>query len=74
VSGPFAELGGWLTSSRAGLTYLVLIAAALVLLALTKLASYSDPGSRIARAMEWAAITALGVVMVLIIAGEPFNE
>lgn len=70
----FENLGSWMTSSRAGLTYLVLLAAGLVLLALTRLATYSGPRSKVARAMEWAAITALGAAMVLMMVGQPFNE
>ena len=74
MNASFPDPESWITSSRRGLTYLVLIGAALVLLALTKLASYSDADSRIARAMQWTAITVLGMAMVLIIIGEPFNE
>lgn len=70
----FQAIQSWFTSSRAGLTYLVLLGAALVLIALAKLAAHSDAESRAGRVMEWMAMTALGVLMVLIIVGQPFNE
>ena len=67
-------INSWMSSTRAGMTYLVLLAAGLVLYGLAKLLLRSDGQSLAGRTAEVLAFAALATAAVLSFFAQSFNE
>ncbi|HUP62984.1 MAG TPA: hypothetical protein VNA69_21505 [Thermoanaerobaculia bacterium] len=67
-------INAWMTSPRAGNTYLALVAAGVVLYGTAKFLLRSDAQSWAGRVIETLALSAFGIALFLSLAAQSFNE
>lgn len=68
------DFNSWMTSPRAGNTYLVLVGVGFLLYGIAQLFLRKNAQSQIGRSIEVVALGACGLALVLSVLSQSFNE